>query len=76
MEGVIWHLHPQRKQGLIRGNDGQDLPFRFSDLMGTETESEALSIGHKVRYRIQLGWFSARAVEVRPLPEAQSQRRG
>jgi hypothetical protein len=53
MEGVIWRLHAQRRQGMVRGDDGQELPFRFSDLM--RTDSEALSLGDKVRYRIHLG---------------------
>ncbi|MEK9139165.1 MAG: hypothetical protein AAB393_18750 [Bacteroidota bacterium] len=66
MEGIIWHLYPRQEKGMIRGDDGLQLPFRKSALNGVEFD--ALFSGQKVSYRVQEGWLGNEAVEVRPLP--------
>jgi hypothetical protein len=30
MEGTIWHIYPVQEKGMIRGDDGQHVPFRKS----------------------------------------------
>jgi cold shock CspA family protein len=52
-------------EGMIRGDDGTQVPFRKSAL--SEVEFHALSSGQRVGYRIQDGWLGKEAVEIRPL---------
>jgi cold shock CspA family protein len=65
MKGVIWHIYRNQQKGLIRGDDGAQLPFRKSALSGVEFY--ALSSGQRVRYLVYDGWLGKEAVEVRPL---------
>ncbi len=65
MKGVIWHIYRNQQKGMIRGDDGAQVPFRKSALNGVEFHR--LSSGQRVRYRIQEGWLGREAVEVRPL---------
>ncbi len=74
MEGTIWHLYRRQEKGLIRGDDGLQLPFRKSALNGVEFR--ALFSGQRVRYRIQEGWLGKEAVEVRPLPAERAAEKG
>ena len=74
MEGTIWHLYPRQEKGMIRGNDGVELPFRKSGLNGVEFR--ALFSGQRVSYRIQEGWLGKEAVEVRPLPVERAAEKG
>ena len=32
MEGVIWHIYCNQQKGMIRGDDGVQVPFRKSAL--------------------------------------------
>jgi cold shock CspA family protein len=66
MKGVIWHVYRNQEKGMIRGDDGAQVPFRKSALSGVEFR--ALSSGQRVRYQIQDGWLGKEAVEVCPLP--------
>lgn len=66
MKGVIWHVYCNQQKGMIRGDDGAQVPFRKSALSGAEFY--ALSSGQRVSYRVQDGWLGKEAVEVRPLP--------
>ena len=66
MNGVIWHVYRNQEKGMIRGDNGEQVPFRKSALHGMEFQ--ALSSGQCVSYRIQEGWLGKEAVEVRPLP--------
>ena len=66
MKGVIWHVYRNQEKGMIRADDGEQVPFRKSALQGVEFL--ALSSGQWVSYRIQEGWLGKEAVEVRPLP--------
>lgn len=66
MKGVIWHVYRKQEKGMIRGDDGEQVPFRKSALQGVEFRT--LSSGQWVSYRIQEGWLGKEAVEVRPLP--------
>jgi len=66
MKGVIWHVYRNQEKGMIRGDDGEQLPFRKSALHGVDFRS--LSSGERVSYRIQEGWLGKEAVEVRLLP--------
>lgn len=70
MEGIIWHLYPRQQKGMIRGDDGLQLPFRKSSV--GEVEFRVLSSGQRVCYRIQEGWLGREAVDVRPLPAEQA----
>ncbi len=70
MQGVIWHLYARQEKGMIRGDDGSQLPFRKCALNGVEFRR--LSPGQRVCYRIQEGWLGKEAVEVRPLPAEQA----
>lgn len=65
MKGVIWHIYRNQQKGVIRGDDGAQLPFRKSALSGVEFY--APSSGQRVCYRLQDGWLGKEAVEVRPL---------
>jgi len=68
MKGVIWNVYRNQEKGMIRGDDGAQVPFRKSGLSGVEFR--ALSSGQRVSYQIQDGWLGKEAVEVRPvLPE-------
>jgi cold shock CspA family protein len=68
MKGVIWNVYRNQEKGMIRGDDGAQVPFRKSGLSGVE--SRALSSGQRVSYQIQDGWLGKEAVEVRlVLPE-------
>ncbi len=49
---------------MIRGDNGEQVPFRKSALHGADFHS--LSSGERVSYRIQEGWLGKEAVEVRP----------
>jgi cold shock CspA family protein len=64
MKGVIWHIYRNQQKGMIRGDDGVQIPFRKSALSGVEFYS--LSSGQRVYYRIRNGWLGREAVEVRP----------
>jgi cold shock CspA family protein len=65
MKGVIWHIFRNQQKGMIRGDDGAQIPFRKSALSGAEFQT--LSSGQRVCYQIQDGWLRKEAVEVRPL---------
>lgn len=69
MEGVIWHIYRRQEKGMIRGNDGLQLPFRKSALNGVEFPG--LCSGQRVSYLIQEGWLGREAVNVHPLPADQ-----
>lgn len=65
MKGVIWHVYRNQEKGMIRGDDGTQVPFRKSAL--SEVEFHALSSGQRVCYRVEDGCLGKEAVEVRPL---------
>ena len=65
MKGVIWQIYRNQQKGIIRGDDGAQIPFRKSALSGVEFYS--LSSGQMVYYRIRDGWLGREAVEVRPV---------
>lgn len=65
MEGSIWQIYPRQEKGMIRGDDGYELPFRKSTLNGVEFLG--LLSGLRVSYQIQDGWLGKEAVAVRPL---------
>ena len=65
MEGVILHLYRNQERGMIRGDDGEQVPFRKSALSGIEFR--ALSAGQRVSYQIRDGWLGKEAVDVRPM---------
>jgi len=65
MEGVIWHIYRNQQKGMIRGDDGAQVPFRKSVLSGAEFHM--LSSGQRVSYRVQDGWLGKEAIEVRPV---------
>jgi len=65
MEGVILHLYRNQEKGMIRGDDGEQVPFRKSALSGVEFR--ALSAGQRVSYQIRDGWLGKEAVDVRPM---------
>jgi cold shock CspA family protein len=66
MKGAIRHIYRSQQKGMIRGDDGAQVPFRKSALSGAEFQT--LSSGQRVSYRIQDGWLGREAVEVQPLP--------
>ena len=66
MKRVIWHIYRNQQEGMIRGDDGAQVPFRKSALSGAEFH--ALASGQRVCYRVRDGWLGKEAVEVRPLP--------
>ncbi len=66
MKGVIWHVYRNQEKGMIRGDDGAQLPFRKSAVSGEEFHM--LSSDQRVSYRVQDGWLGKEAIEVRPLP--------
>lgn len=63
MKGVIWHIYRNQQKGMIRGDDGAQVPFRKSALSGAEFHT--LSSGQRVSYRVQDGWLGKEAMEVR-----------
>ena len=65
MKGVIWHIYRNQQKGMIRGDDGVQVPFRKSALC--ELDFHTLSSGQRVCYRIQDGWLGKEAVDVRPV---------
>lgn len=65
MSGVIWHIYRNQGKGMIRGDDGAQVPFRRSALDGVDFST--LSSGQRVSYQVQQGWLGREAVEVRPL---------
>lgn len=65
MKGVIWHIYRNQQKGMIRGDDGAQIPFRKSALSGVDFY--ALSSGQRVCYRVHDGWLGKEAVEVRPV---------
>lgn len=65
MSGVIWHIYRNQEKGMIRGDDGIQVPFGKSALHGVDFRS--LSSGQRVSYRIQANWLGKEAVEVRLL---------
>jgi len=65
MEGVILHLYRNQERGMIRGDDGEQVPFRKSALSGVEFR--ALSAGQRVSYQTRDGWLGKEAVDVRPM---------
>ena len=66
MEGVMWHIYRNQQKGMIRGDDGAQVPFRKSALSGAKFHT--LSSDQRVSYRVQDGWLGEEAVEVQPLP--------
>lgn len=66
MHGVVWQIYRNQQKGMIRGDDGAQVPFRKSALSGMEFDT--LSSGQRVCYRIEDGWLGREAVEVQPLP--------
>jgi len=66
MKGVIGRIYRNQQKGMIRGDDGAQLPFRKSALSGVGFHT--LSSGQKVSYWVQDGWLGKEAVEVQPLP--------
>ena len=69
MEGTILRIYPNQEKGMIRGDDGYELPFRKSTL--TVAEFLSLCTGLRVSYQIQEGWLGKEAVAVRPLTAQQ-----
>jgi cold shock CspA family protein len=65
MKGVILHLYRNQERGMIRGDDGEQVPFRKFALSGVEFR--ALSAGQRVSYQIRDGWLGKEAVDVRPM---------
>jgi cold shock CspA family protein len=65
MKGVIWHIYRNQQKGMIRGDDGAQVPFRKSALSGAEFY--VLSSGQRVSYQVQDGWLGKEAVDVRPV---------
>ena len=65
MEGVILHLYRNQERGMIRGDDGEQVPFRKSALSGVEFR--ALSAGQRVFYQIRDDWLGKEALDVRPM---------
>lgn len=65
MKGVIWHIYRNQEKGMIRGDDGVQVPFRKASLNGMEFR--ILRSGQRVCYRIEDGWLGREAVEVQPL---------
>jgi len=65
MEGVVWRLYRDKQGGLIRGNDGLEIPFRRAGLDGIDFRS--LFAGQRVCYRVQTGWWGPEAVEAQPM---------
>lgn len=65
MKGVIWHIYRNQQKGMIRGDDGAQIPFRKSALSGVDFY--ALSSGQRVCYRVHDGWLGKEAVEVPPV---------
>jgi len=61
MKGLILHLY----RNMIRGDDGEQVPFRKSALSGVEFR--ALSAGQRVSYQIRDGWLGKEVVYVRPM---------
>jgi cold shock CspA family protein len=66
MEGTIWHIYPRREKGMIRSDDGYELPFSKSRL--NDVEFLSLFSGLRVSYQVQDSWLGKEAVAVRPLP--------
>lgn len=66
MKGVIWHVYRNQEKGMIRGDDGTQVPFRKSGL--SEVEFRALASGQRVSYEVLDGWLGKEAVDVRLLP--------
>jgi len=62
MKGVIWHIYRNQEKGIIHGDDGAQLPFRKSALIGIEFR--ALSSGQRVCYQVYDGCLGKEAVEV------------
>jgi hypothetical protein len=48
MEGTIWHIYPRREKGMIRSDDGYELPFSKSRL--NDVEFLSLFSGLRVSY--------------------------
>jgi cold shock CspA family protein len=65
MKGLILHLYRNQERGMIRGDDGEQVPFRKSALSGVEFR--ALSAGQRVSYQTRDGWLGKEAVDVRPM---------
>src|SRR5271169_5480472 len=65
MKGVILHIYRNQEKGMIRGDDGAQVPFRKSALSGAEFY--VLSSGQRVSYQVQDGWLGKEAVDVRPV---------
>ena len=54
MKGVIWHVYRNQEKGMIRGDYGEQVPFRKSELHGVDFRF--LSSGQRVSYRTLEGW--------------------
>ena len=70
MKGVILHLYRNQERGMIRGDDGEQVPFRKSALSGVEFR--ALSAGQRVFYQIRDDWLGKEAVDVHPMLAAKA----
>ncbi|MCL4524715.1 MAG: cold shock domain-containing protein [Acidobacteria bacterium] len=65
MEGVVWGLYRDKQGGLIRGNDGLEIPFDRAAL--SNVDFQALFAGQRVCYRVRSTWWGPEAVEVQPM---------
>jgi cold shock CspA family protein len=61
MRGVIWHIYRNQEKGMIRGDNGMQLPFRKTAL--NRVDFRNLSSGQRVSYRSQDGWLEKEAVK-------------
>ena len=66
MKRVVWHIYRNQQKGMIRGDDGAQVPFRKSALSAAEFHT--LSSSQRIIYWVQDGWLGKEAVEVQPLP--------
>lgn len=74
MEGTVWQIYPVQEKGMIRGDDGLQLPFRKSTLIGVEFLG--LCSGQRVSYLIEEGWLGREAVNVHPVPADRTRTNG
>lgn len=59
--GVVTHLFPAEDYGLLRTDDGRELPFRRET---TDGEFEHLNLGSLVRFHEELTELGPEAVDV------------
>jgi cold shock CspA family protein len=60
--GVVTHLFPAEDYGLLRTEDGRELPFRRANVDG---EFDRLNLGAAVRFSEELADRGPEAVDVR-----------